>query len=202
MTATLHCPKDMVSHVQKVLTGEYVIPFQKENVVILDIGANVGAFAIFALQKWPTATIHCYEPNPTTFQYLQHNLKTIFPTRNATPYNVAIGNPKNTKLYLGKHNCGECSLYHQDEQIEDHVIVKTIPPKELPPADILKIDTEGSELDILKGVNLNYSIITLEYHSEKDRRKIDKVLKDYSAISGFIRTLGKGVITYARNNIL
>lgn len=38
---------------------------------ILDIGANVGVFALAARQAFPNATIHSYEPNSNLEQYLK-----------------------------------------------------------------------------------------------------------------------------------
>jgi FkbM family methyltransferase len=201
--ARIECPAEMIPHVQQVIQGEYSIPnYKKPDPVILDIGANVGAYAIWAFLKWPQATIHCYEPNPDNFSYLQQNLKNIHPDKKYRLYNVAVGKPNKNKLYLGKHNCGECSLYQIGEQKDEYITVNTIPPTELLKADIIKIDTEGSELDILRGVSLEYDAIAIEFHSESDRRKIDNLLKKYTAVHGFVRTRDKGVMSYLRNDLV
>jgi FkbM family methyltransferase len=39
--------------------------------VILDIGANVGSFAAWALKRWPGAHVYCYEPLPNNFALLK-----------------------------------------------------------------------------------------------------------------------------------
>jgi hypothetical protein len=41
----------MRRHVQKVLDGEYKVPYRATRPVILDIGANVGSFAAWALKR-------------------------------------------------------------------------------------------------------------------------------------------------------
>jgi len=46
----INCPPTMLSHVRKVLAGEYDVPYQAAKPVILDIGANVGSFAVWAMQ--------------------------------------------------------------------------------------------------------------------------------------------------------
>ena len=38
----IECPATMRRHVQKVLGGEYEVPYRATRLVILDIGANVG----------------------------------------------------------------------------------------------------------------------------------------------------------------
>ena len=40
------------------------MPYRATRPVILDIGANVGSFAAWALKRWPGAHVHCYEPLP------------------------------------------------------------------------------------------------------------------------------------------
>ena len=57
----------MRHHVQKVLDGEYEVPYEAILPVILDIGANVGSFAAWALKRWPGCHVHCYEPLPDNF---------------------------------------------------------------------------------------------------------------------------------------
>ena len=47
----IECPATMRRHVQKVLGGEYDIPYRHNAPVILDIGANVGSFDAWALAR-------------------------------------------------------------------------------------------------------------------------------------------------------
>src|SRR4051812_48177 len=56
----IDCPSAMVPHLQKIANGEYEIPYEHPNPVILDLGANVGGFAAWASQRWPRSVIHCY----------------------------------------------------------------------------------------------------------------------------------------------
>lgn len=43
--------------------------------VIVDIGANIGAFSALALKYWEGATLHAYEPHPLSFGLLNQNLR-------------------------------------------------------------------------------------------------------------------------------
>jgi len=43
--------------------------------VVVDIGAFIGAFTLWAKVQWPKATIHAYEPDPTSFKFLIKNIK-------------------------------------------------------------------------------------------------------------------------------
>lgn len=197
----IECPESLGPHVLKVIKGEYAVPLRLDKPVVLDIGANVGSFAIWATMFWPGCRVHCYEPSKDNFAYLEKNIKKIRPNDDIQLNNLAVGDALKTKLFDGLNNCGERSLYDIGEQSEGFEIVKTIDPMLLPQADVLKMDTEGSELDILERItSINYKVIMFEYHSEQDRRTIDEMLKEYSLIGGEIRCLNRGVLKYIRND--
>ncbi|WGE30901.1 hypothetical protein PHA77_18075 (plasmid) [Edwardsiella tarda] len=52
-------------------------PITLQPTTILDIGANIGAFALRAHQEWPDAYIACYEPMPNNVQLLRQHVDTI-----------------------------------------------------------------------------------------------------------------------------
>lgn len=54
---------------------------------IIDIGANIGTFSLFAKKKWPHCNIICAEPFNETFHVLSQNLKNY---SNVTLLNKAI----------------------------------------------------------------------------------------------------------------
>jgi FkbM family methyltransferase len=189
-------------HVQKVLGGEYEVPYQATRPVILDIGANVGSFAAWALGRWPGAHIHCYEPLPDNFVLLQKNLGAL-EGQSISLNNFAIGDPSLKNLYLGRNNCGEASFYDVGEQSTITVEVETRAPSALPKAHIVKIDTEGSEIDILSGMtSLDFDVIMLEYHSEANRRKADELLEDFLLVGGEIRCLHRGTLKYFHRRLV
>ena len=89
-------------------------------------------------------------------------------------YNFAVGNPELTRLHLGRNNCGEASFYDIGDA----------------KAHIVKIDTEGSEVDILERLgSFDHDVILLEYHSEANRRTIDALLGDFFLVGGEVRHL-------------
>ena len=189
----------MKFHLNKVLNGEYDVPIKINNPVVLDIGSNVGSFMVWTLtkkQEWSNPTIYCYEPMKKNFEYLNINKKNLskngYDTNNIFLINKAVGNPENTLLYHGVNNCGESSFYNLGEQnINSFEIVETITADNLPKADVIKIDTEGSELDIMKILQFEPLVFLLEYHSEKDRREIDSMLKNYFLYNCDVTTCGQ-----------
>jgi FkbM family methyltransferase len=141
----------MLPDAAEVFVGAYNVPnlsFEKpEKVLILDIGANCGAFAVWAADRWPKATIHCYEPQPEALGYLTRNARDL----PVTIHGLAVTDATSfgVPLRLGKHNLGEASFHNLGCQTNDTIPVDTISAQTLPPCEILKIDTEGSEVTIL-----------------------------------------------------
>jgi hypothetical protein len=70
----LEFPAAMESSLREVLEGEYDAPYFGDRLTIVDVGANVGSFSLWADLRWPQSTIHAYEPNPTTFDMLVRNV--------------------------------------------------------------------------------------------------------------------------------
>jgi len=198
----INCPPTMLSHVRKVLAGEYDVPYQAAKPVILDIGANVGSFAVWAMQRWPGCHVHCYEPLPENFALLKSNLGHLEGT-SVTLNNFAVGNPDLRQLHLGLNNCGEASFYDVGEQSMVSIEVETKPPSVLPKAHVLKMDTEGSEIDILERMpSLDFEVVVFEYHSESNRRRADELLRDFLLVGGQIFCLHRGTLKYVNRRIV
>jgi FkbM family methyltransferase len=206
MQLRFECPPSMVSHVELIQRGEYDIAYNHPHPVILDVGANIGGFAIWANSRWPGCKIYCYEPFPDNFRLLETNISILKNAGIANQIqinNFAIGDPKHTRMFLGRNNCGEASFFNLGEQQEMTVEVTTRSPAVLPRAQILKLDTEGCEIEILSGVaQIDYDVIMLEYHSEENRRRVDTLLHDYVLVGGYARTLNRGVLKYLHSRLI
>ena len=71
--------------------------------------------------------------------------------------------------------------------------------------DILKIDTEGCEVEILESLQKILSetdYVLVEYHSEKDRRKIDSLLENFNVFSSNAFTINCGQVKYINSKLL
>src|SRR5262249_32576106 len=76
--------------------------------LLIDIGANVGAAAIFFASVYPQCQIRCYEPSPTSFEYLQKN---IAGREQIVAYNVGLWNRDwQTRLYTGRRHLSTSSI--------------------------------------------------------------------------------------------
>lgn len=193
---SMNIPMDMVPHVAKIFAGEYQIGYQKDKPVILDIGANVGGFACWAAMRWPGATIYCYEPLKRNYDLLRSNAPFVFSRQ------VGIGLPGEREIWIGKNNCGEASLYKGDQNTDESEMVQIVSPASLPRADIVKIDTEGAELEILEEMPFDPDVYLIEFHSENIRRNIDRLLSNYSLMECRIDAPWLGVVKYVRTDLL
>jgi FkbM family methyltransferase len=176
----LRCPPAMEGHLAHVLEGEYESGYAGENLRVLDIGANAGAFSIWAAHRWPGSTIDAYEPGPGTFQLLQANTR-FYPMVRC--HNVAVYPSEGkdlafTSRYTGDGEAGVVEVISEifgqgNSDGREFFQVPALHPRELPPADVIKIDTEGAEAKILEYANLsNASLLLIEYHFLRHLRAI------------------------------
>ena len=196
----MYIPHDMISHIGKIFQGEYNIGYNKEAPVILDIGANIGGFAVWASYRWPNAQIHCYEPISNNFNLLKVNTEY---NKNISIYNVAIGKQDGKRaMYYGKNNIGEASFIKGKKQQDNGEEVSVIAADSLPKANIIKIDTEGAEIEILSSLKIKPDVFLIEYHSSDNRRMVDKILKDYVLFESSMRNYNYGIQKYVNKKLV
>lgn len=161
-------------HCGDVLRGSYEVPFTPEKALrILDIGANVGAFCIWAAKRWPGCTIDAYEPHPGTFKLLRRTIveKNV---HGVTLHEQGVHEKaERVKIFSGPNNIGEASVVIQHEGVKSFM-VDLIAANELPFADILKMDTEGCEAPIIRALSDSgrlekFSAVMMETHGPADQ---------------------------------
>ncbi len=192
-------PNNMIKHVGKIFQGEYATLGVIENPYIIDIGANVGGFAVWAHEFFKNPKIDCYEPIKANYDLLRQNIEgTDIAIRN-----IAIGKEDGKRMmYYGLDNCGESSLFQGDRQLEEGEMVKVMSSKHLPRCDIMKIDTEGAEIEILENL-VNFPLVFLiEFHSAYNRRKIDQLLLDYTLLECTMRGRDYGILKYIKSSLV
>jgi len=179
----LEVPGQMNGATAAVLDGEYESGYFGEKLSILDIGANVGSFAIWANMRWPDSMIHAYEPHPETFKALVANVGSL---PNVLCHNQAVYPTENAhELFYSRYaGDGESGLVtcmtrtFEGLPQERTFSVPVIHPRALPKCDLLKIDVEGAEASILEHMDLiDVSMILLEYQDMGNRRRIEERLR-------------------------
>lgn len=194
-------PDDMIEASGIIFAGEYnVAKYNREKPLILDVGANIGAFARWATYRWPGCSIQCYEPIKANYAYLIENTKD---NELITCHNVALGEKEEErKMYYGIQNSGQCSLYKTEEQIFDGETVKIIPTSSVEYAHVVKIDTEGAEAEIVKNLSFQPELFLIEYHSHDIRSFILEFLNDYYTLIEFsMMNRRSGMLKLVRNDL-
>ena len=179
------CPDVLRLEFAGIFRGHYDMPkLEFESPPrILDCGANMGAFTVWAASRWTGATINAYEPHPNNVKCLRANTDGI---PNLSIHEVALGDRQfdhdgqpSALLHQGR-NAAVHSMY--DSSNLDHdaksIIVRTLSPRDLPPADILKIDTEGAEVKILSDYPFlpECKAVIVEWHRNQDKWTIGHLL--------------------------
>jgi len=192
-------PNNMISHVGKIFQGEYATLGVIENPYIIDIGANVGGFAVWAHEFFKNPKIDCYEPIKANYDLLRQNIEgTDIAIRN-----IAIGKEDGQRMmYYGLDNCGEASMFQGKQQIADGEMVKVMSSQHLPLCDIMKIDTEGAEIEILENLVHFPYVFLIEFHSAYNRRKIDELLLDYTLLECTMRGRDYGILKYIKSSLV
>lgn len=137
---------------------------------VLDVGANVGFFAIAVREVIPDAVIHCYEPNPAAIPYLQANAE----YGRYAIHAEAIG------FLPGSVSLDEQDMVNVRSRIDPQ---GTVPQASFREAleriggecDLVKLDCEGAEWDILEDKRAWSHVrhVAMEYHLWNTDRKHD-----------------------------
>jgi len=126
--------------------------------VVVDIGANVGMFSLFAAGR-TRRSVYAFEPCPENLTFLRANIRANRCT-NVTVSGIAVADHDGTaRLYLSDISAGHL-LFDRNVhgRLDRHV---EVPTRTLPRAaqehaigriDFLKLDCEGSEGAILKSL--------------------------------------------------
>ena len=178
----IDCPTQMESAVKYVFEGEYESHHYATGLDILDIGANVGSFALWAQMRWPGSKIRCYEPNPGTFAFLKRNTAghPAITCHDAALFPGAKPREPFFSRYDGDGEAGLAS-YAGDTfckgVMKPAFEVDVVDPARIASADIVKIDIEGGEADVLEHLDLaSTSLVLLEFQNRKNRLRMRDVL--------------------------
>jgi FkbM family methyltransferase len=183
----------------------------KEMPVFVDVGANVGGYSLRLRRHYPSAKILAIEPNPKTFTKLRHAIcdeKTVL-------IDKGLGATEGTLPFFDRRDCdgssGHGSLYeavitgiHKVDTVRVDVPITTldriVQEQVLNRISLLKIDTEGHELAVLRGAENSLrkgliDVIQLEFNEPNIiSRVFFRDLIDFLPEYAPYRLLPKGVL--------
>lgn len=129
-----------------------------DNPILFDIGANVGQTIKDFKEVFKKSTIHAFEPSPDTFKILKESTSNY---KNVHFWNCGVG-ANNGELILNEYNLSNTNsflnIHHTNNKKlkkQTHVKITTVDEfseiNRIQEIDVLKIDTEGYELEVFKG---------------------------------------------------
>lgn len=186
-----------------------------EKDTVIDIGANIGIFSLYASKKAKFGKIYSYEPFDVHYKRFKDNIK-INNANNILGFNLAIcGENCKRDLFISEQSSGMHSLIiNKDSKTKvsiDCITLKDVfEQNNIKRCDFLKIDCEGSEYEILytspKSVLSKIKKISLEFDTIDKEKKNGPELKKFLEKNGFDVAIrgekNKQGIIHAKNKFL
>jgi FkbM family methyltransferase len=133
---------------------------------ILDLGANIGMFSLWASRRWPGAHLTAVEPLPRNVAALTRNLQAALPTGT---YEVVAA--------AATTHDGELTFGGSDDFSQGHIVSGgdgiTVAARDVfalaDDVDLLKIDIEGAEWPVAadsRFAALRVPVVMFEYHPD------------------------------------
>lgn len=152
------------------------IEYAKGKKCFLDIGALHGIFALVFAEMNKEGKSYAFEPSPKAFEKLKSNTETY---NNIKIFRKAISDG------YGVLNMSEEWDHYVASDSKDGHEVKCFSGdtfcEDIEPVDACKIDVEGMELEVLKGlsktITKNHPVIFLELHMERLEKRGDAVFE-------------------------
>jgi FkbM family methyltransferase len=168
-----HAPEDdPVSLFREIFVARVYAPAwfysPSETDRLIDIGANIGSFALFIQVEARGAHVDCYEPAPDARTRLLHNVEANDLRGMVRVYAEAVSrNDGHARMQL-------CGLSKDRTLSNAGESVATVPldtaVSRIDRVDYLKIDAEGAEADILEGASpatlSAVRRVAIEYHNQ------------------------------------
>jgi FkbM family methyltransferase len=155
---------------------------------VVDVGANVGTFAIRQARRG--ARVYAFEPNPDCYRRLSRSVVENAMTGAIGVFNYAVGaragvgtlRVPNNQTALGSLAPVEPDSVSASAVVSITCLDQILPALGIEHVDLLKIDTEGAEVDVLEGAPRMLRCterIIVEYHSADLRGRVGALFGEH-----------------------
>jgi len=168
---------------------------------IFDVGAHIGNWSCFVTNLFPQANIHAFEVAPVTFLQLQQQISRLCKQRiHLNNRGLSDSNKCIEMYYYPDHTDLTCDRNRFPQHLHQVISARLqtgdeyVQEKDIKQIDLLKIDVEGTEYAVLKGLNssLEKEMVHLLYF-EFGPFSVDTriLLRDYYDLLGKKFWIGK-----------
>lgn len=159
--------------------------------VVFDVGANIGQSARSFARLWPTAKIHSFEPVPATFARLAETTRDM---SNVTAHNLGLGRASGMAEMTDLAQSVQNRIVAPDEGLPTQTVqiqsgAAFCKAHGIKRISYLKIDTEGHDLEVLKGFGGMFKRIDF-VQVEAGMNPHNKTHVPYGLLSGFLMKRG------------
>ena len=145
--------------------GPIADSLQSDSLRVLDLGANVGLFAAYALGRWKVSEVRSFEPDPANARLLRHTIVANAAADRWVLEETAVSNKAGELEFVP----GRLSESRMADEGESAIKVPTVDLFELDhDVDLLKMDIEGAEWSIITDPrvrSLKAHTIVMEWHA-------------------------------------
>jgi len=165
----------------------------RDGSVVLDLGANIGVFAIYAASTARNVRVFAYEPMTDFFSLMKENIVINDFESYVSCFNLAVaGDVNDRQLFASGNGILFPTLIAPqgtDESVQKRVSCTTLAnildSNDLEMIDLLKMDTEGAEYEILSATPPAYlkriREIRMEYHNLDQERNVSQLKRFLSS---------------------
>jgi FkbM family methyltransferase len=168
--------RDLVVDRYEPAVSKLIREYLKPGMTFVDVGANIGIFTLLGARLVGTeGRVLALEPMPDNFRILRANVALNGLSNVSCIPKAGGAAPGKARLFLstygGSHSMTENPPGFTGDVLEVD-IVRLDAMTGFPHIDLLKIDVEGSELEVIEGLGrVSVGRIVLEYNSERMRQR-------------------------------
>ena len=186
---------DLMAFTNVWLVEEYRKPgFEiRNNDVVIDIGAHIGLFALYASQFCRSGKIYCFEPIKENFDMLKMNIE-LNRITNIIATNIAVSSDDGVvTMYLNDDQSGHSMHTISSRKIEvKSISLKSIfDSNHIECCNFMKLDCEGEEYLIMNALPDSYYAkikkICMEYHlADIKQKSLDQLIDRFQSFTFII----------------
>ena len=169
---------DKFIHQRKILRELKKVIFKVD--LFIDVGAHKGSYTDLILKNFQTKNIYMFEPQKKIYNFSKKKYRKF---KNIKIFNTAVSNTNKSKnIYINKHDLTSSlnklnkkniylnfkakifgsnisNMIHEMYHVKTEKLSTIIKKNKFKKIDLLKIDTEGHEFEVLKGLENKIKIV-------------------------------------------